>query len=61
MFGVGQNNKNVLERGSYVVSLNYGEHQLNWEICVIENELFESPDLYMGIREIWELIPEFGQ
>lgn len=52
---------NVLETGSYVVPLNYGEHQLNWEICVIENELFENPDLYMGIREIWELIPEFGQ
>lgn len=52
---------NVLETGSYVVPLKYGGHQLNWEICLIENELLVNPDLYMGIQEIRKLITEFGQ
>lgn len=53
--------KEIMETGSCVVSLIYGENSLNWEICLVEDDVSKKTDLYLGIREIRELIPEFSR
>lgn len=51
----------VMEIDSYVVSLIYGENSLNWEIRLVEDDVSKKTDLYLGIREIRELIPELSR
>lgn len=51
----------LAEEGHCSVPFMYGENQLHWELLVAGDHLSDAPDLCMGIREIWTLIPELPQ